>query len=101
MVAGSRGSTSMSWMRPPVAAGPMDRKCNESNGDCARATVVDQRRIAMRRSRTWIEPGKRYVNIQKRRGLRESGEFDLHSRSCNGAFPRVLVAFVLRGRLSF
>src|ERR1044071_4019580 len=29
----------MSWMRPPVAAGPIERKCKESNGFCATAAM--------------------------------------------------------------
>src|SRR5206468_3485259 len=31
-MAGFFGSIWMSWMRPPLAAGPMSRKCNASNG---------------------------------------------------------------------
>ncbi len=41
-IAGFVGSIWRSWMRPPVPAGPIDRKCSESNGDagaCARTAV--------------------------------------------------------------
>src|SRR5437016_3317185 len=43
MVAGSFGSTSMSCTRPPVAAGPMERKRNESKGDWAASVAAPSR----------------------------------------------------------
>src|SRR4051794_24966829 len=64
MVDGSRGSTSMSWMRPPVAAGPMERKCRASKGDCAESTAGRMaNRKASRRGTSGGAGGRRSVSV--------------------------------------
>src|SRR4051812_18933189 len=49
IVAGSRGSTSMSCTRPPVAAGPTERKRSESKGDWAASVAATSSEAKARR----------------------------------------------------